>query len=408
MVMKYWILVLLFFVSCLAAIAQSPMQEEFNSLSPEDQELLSKEVGLVDQGLTETAAPVFDLLAQKYPRNYLVQYERLFNLYKLGRYDEIIKARKFMLKHKCTSERAYQLIGNAFDMSGDRKTAIKIYEEGVKRFPGSGALYLELGNVNQLNGEYSKALECYNRGILAQPNFASNYYRAAQLYFASDFGKVWGLVYAESEILLAPANEARHKEMSQSIVDCLKENITITYAEEDSISVNLVPTRELNIDRKTNGVYIGFPGVYEGALGQSLVKLITEKKPFDCSLSQLIEIRKGAVEAYYKVTDNMYGSSMYLLEFQKKIIDAGHWEAYNYFLFMPTFPDEFEAWYSADRAPMDAFIEWYNNATYTLGDGRSVDPMQIFNHYQPVDLFRSLQIQSQLIIDYKTKDEAEE
>lgn len=396
--MKQWFCAVLFLLCNLIGYAQLSMDEEFDALSPEDQKLLVKVVGLVDEGLSEAVIPDFDLLAEKYPDNYLVQYERAYNLYTLGRYDEIIKCRKQLLNHKYANEQTYQLIGNSYDITGDRKKAAKVYEEGLKRFPQSGSLYMELGTVYLLDNDYNKALEYYNRGILAEPNFASNYYRAAKLYLSSESGKVWGLVYAESAVLLAPSNDSRHEEMAKMIIDCLKENINVSFDGENKLSVSLVPNREMKLDENMI-VYLGFPGIYEGALGQPLMKLFLEKIPFTCSLSQLIEIRKGAVENYFTVTDDLYGNSMYLLEFQKQIIEAGHWEAYNYFLFMQCFPEEFEEWYSANSAALDSFIDWYNNSPYTLGEGKSVDPMQIFNSYRPIDLAESLKIQATLLLD---------
>ena len=395
--MKQWIFGLFMLSVSLAAFAQAAPEDEFKSLSPEDQELLSKVVKLVDEGLSEAVIPDFDLLAKKYPKNYLVQYERAYNLYMLGRYDEVLKLKKFLLNHKFSTERTYQLIGNSYDNSGDSKKAVKVYEEGLKRFPHSGSLYLELGAVSLSQKDYDKALEYYNRGILAQPDFASNYYRAAMLYLASERGKVWGLVYAETAVLLAPSNDERHEVMAASIVDCLKESVRMSFGDKDSLSVKLTPNRNIQIDEKTKDVYLDFPGIYEAAIELPLNKMFMEKVLFTGSLSQLIEVRRGLVENYFSVTDNLYGSSMYLLEFQKKIIDAGHWDAYNYFLFMPCFPEEFEAWYSADNAPLDSFIDWYNNAPFILGDGRSVNPMQIFDHYRPVDMMESLTLQYKLL-----------
>ncbi len=402
--MRPWILAL--FVLAVSTICWAQgAKDDLNQLTPDDRELLIKTVNLVDNGLTEAALTDFDYLAKKYPDNYLVQYERAYDLYMLQRYDEVIALQKFFLKNKSATERTYQLIGNAYDLSGNRKQAEKTYKKGLKRFPDSGSLYLELGNLCMSDNEYQKALAYYNDGILAQPNFASNYYRASFLYFGSEAGKVWGLVYAEAAILLAPSNEERHEEMANMIIDCLKESIHFDYGSESSLSVKLVPARDIQFDAKTSEAYVSFPGIYEAALIRPLTKLFSEKKPFDCSIAQLIDIRKGAVEAYYSVTDGLYGDSMYLLEFQRKVIEAGHWDAYNYYLFMMSYPDEFDQWYDTNSEKLDAFIEWYNQAPFTLGDGRSVDPMQILNSHSPLNIFQTLMIQADLLPSTPDKEQ---
>ena len=373
-----------------------------DELSATDRELLYKAVDLVDGDMGESALVDFDMLAKKYPKNYLVQYERAYALYSLHRYDQVIKAQKFILSHKDADELAFQLVGNAYDITGDRRKAAEIYNEGLKRYPKSGKLYLELGNIYNLDKDYDTALEYYNKGIIAEPNFASNYFQAAMLYFASEMGKVWGLVYAESEILLAPSNETRHEIMAKRIVSCLRDAITMNLdGEEAGISVKLVPSRNINIDQKGETAYLSFPGVYEGALSQPLLKMFFEHTPFTGTLPQLSELRRGAVETYWSVTDNLYGNGMYLLEFQKKVIDAGHWDAYNYFIFSGCYPEEFDTWYEEHEEEFDSFVNWYNNAPFTLGDGRSVDPRQIYSCYRPVGLLDVVRIQADLLIDTK-------
>lgn len=399
--MKQFIIGFLFLLCGVAGYAQ-PGVDDYLAISPEDMDLLQKVIKLVDMGPSEAVMPDFDYLSEKYPDNYLVQYERLYYLYHLGRYEEVVKQKDFILGFKNTSWLAYQMIGNAYDILGEKKDAVKIYSEGLKRFPESGALYAELGNVYLSEEEYNKALEEYNHGIMVQPNFSSNYYRAAMLYLSSVESKVWGLIYAETAILLAPNNDSRQKDMSGMIVDCLKENIHMSFEGDPELKVALVPSRNITIDKEKDVVHLGFPGIYEGAISQPLNSMFMDSIPFECTLPQLIYIRKGLVEAYFSATDNLYGKSMYLLEFQKKIIDAGHWDAYNYFLFMFSFPEEFAGWLEANKDAFEAFIEWFNNDPFTLGEGRSVDPMQIFNSYRPLSLIEALVLQSKLLMKKDT------
>lgn len=392
--MRQCVSVFLFLLCVMTGYSRTVTEEdEIKALSPADKELLTKIVRLEDEGLYEAVSPDFDYLAKKYPKNYVVNYERMYNLYMLKKYGEIIKDRKLLLNHKCASERAFQLMGNAYDMSGDSKKAAKIYEDGLKRFPNSGSLYLELGNLALFDNDYGKALENYSKGIVVQPGFASNYFWAAKIYLASQDAKVWGLVYAESEVLLAPSDESRRKEMAGLMVDCMKESIKV---DGDTLqSVSLVTAT--GIDPVSMTARVTFPLVYETTLMLPLMRFSRDKTPIRWTLGQLTEIRKGIVEAYFSEFADYYGDSMYLLEYQKKIIDAGHWDAYNCFLFMDSFPDESEEWYSSNSEAMDSFIKWYNAAPFRLGDGRTVDPFQIKNPSRTVDLKEWFQLQARLV-----------
>ncbi len=398
--MKQLIAVLLLVLCTLAASAKAAKSDDV-PLSHEDSLLLDKAVKLVDKGQAVTALMDFETLATKYPKNFLVQYERIYCLYHLGRFDDVIKCRKTVLDNKDTRDIAYQMVGNAYDCVGQTDKAVKTYEEGLKRFPDSGLLYLELGNICFVKQEFDKALDNYNLGIVGMPNFASNYYRAANLYLASTNLLVWGLVYGEAAILLAPDKTERHEELARKMVACYKDNIHFDFDDEKGLKVTFVPSRNVTVDNESKKTYLAFPGIYEGAISQPLKQMYDEKIPFTGSVRQLMEIRKGMVETYYSVTDNLYGNSMYLLEYQKQVIDAGHWEAYNYFIFGMYYPDEYSHWCDTHVREIKAFAKWYGNTPFRLGDGRSVDVSQIYNCYRPLSMLEALMIQSQLLTDKK-------
>lgn len=98
--------------------------------------------------------------------------------------------------HKDVSERYFQLLGNTYDMLGKTTEAFSVYDAGLIRFPNSGMMHLEKGNVHWGKKEFEKALENYERGIQVDPQFPSNYFRAAKLYCGSS-EKMWGLIYGE-------------------------------------------------------------------------------------------------------------------------------------------------------------------------------------------------------------------
>lgn len=245
-------------------------------------------------------------------------------------------------------------------------------------------LYLELGVLALSDSDYNTAIEYFTKGIDAQPNFASNYYIAAYIYLSTRKHKVWGLVYAEAEILLAPQNKERTKYMANMMLECLQKSITSEgEGQERSIDVKLVPTREITASNDHDAVLLAFPGVYEGAITNPITKLLAQKAQLTFDIPQLAFIRKGLVETYFSVTDNLYGSSMYLLEYQRQIIDAGHWEAYNYFIFGSCYPDEYKQWSAAHGDKLSAFFRWYNEHPFRLGDGRSVSATKYTGHTDP-------------------------
>lgn len=133
--MKRWIYGLVMMLFCMAGYAQSTGDDDIREISPKDLELLEYTVQLVHLKMYDDANENFDLLVKKYPKNFLIAYERLFNLYLQERYKDVIKDGKPLLKHKNASEAAFQLVGNAYDLIGDRKKSEKTYKEVLQNIP---------------------------------------------------------------------------------------------------------------------------------------------------------------------------------------------------------------------------------------------------------------------------------
>jgi len=367
-------------------------------LSSSALERLRSAIGLVDQGLAEAAMTDFDALAKEYPDNYIVQYERLFALYHLGKYEEVADGAKKLTKHKEASPVVFQMYGNVLDILGKPKEAIKIYEKGLKRFPDAGSLYLEIGNVHVSQHDYDAALASFNKGIDVQPGFSSNYYRAGLLYLCTEDAKVWGLVYAETAILLNPSNEERHADLGMVIHDCFKDNISISSKDgKTDAKITLVPSRNIKLNSKGNAGVVEFPGVYEACALGALTKIAVADKEFYGNIAQIAELRKGIVESYFSAASNYFGNAMYLLPFQKQVIDAGHWEAYNYFIFSKAFSEEFDEWYDSNSGKFDAFVDWYNNDTFKLDSTHTVGIGSIYRDCERLDTLGALLFQANLL-----------
>ena len=396
--MNKFLLIFIGLIICCEVRAQNI--DQHCGMTEQDYRTLEKAIMLVDGGMTAAALGDFNDLAKRYPDNYLVLYERLYALYMLGQYSEVANDAIDLLNRPEAQYVAFQLCGNACDMTGNSTEARRIYQLGLDRFPNSGSLYLELGNLDWAEERYMAALPYYLQGIKVDPNFASNYFRAAIISFAIDEAKVWGLIYAETEILLAPNNEERHNYMAQTIRDCYTESIeSKANGSKLETSINLVPARNIQIDPEQEMVLVEFPGVYEACAITALTKYFSvPDKMFNGSIADMAELRKGIVEAYMKAAADAFGNAMYLLPFQKLIIDAGHWEAYNYFLLGPAAPEEFSTWYEVNGSKLDSFIEWYNldDNRFSLGDGKSVGQLDIFSDYKRMELMKAFELQTDI------------
>ena len=109
-----------------------------------EQLVLSKAQKWLDGDYDEAARLLESVLAAD-PKNFLANYETGYLLYMQERYEEAVEVLR-RIKRKDYPP-LYQLLGNAYDMAGDRKRAVKTYEKGLRENPDAGRLYLELGNI---------------------------------------------------------------------------------------------------------------------------------------------------------------------------------------------------------------------------------------------------------------------
>ena len=329
-------------------------QKSIDLINDNDRVQLDEAIGLMDSGKPKDAIKIFDDLCKKYKDNYILEYERLYAYYLAGDFKRIVKDGPKLYKHPESEPQLYQLVGNAQDVLGDPEAAVKTYDEGLKRFPNSGYLYLEMGNIHMMHQRYNEAVECYMRGVEVQPDFASNYYRLALLY-AQSTEPLWAIVYGEVVCNLQPGTE-RAEEMGKLIYDLFQENIKIEG--ENKAHVTLTKNNNIYIDSDTTDIQVPFPLMYEMGTMKSpaLIDFMKTKK---LTVEMIADLRKDALAHIDSVAPGYYNLS--LLDYHRKLIKNGHWMAYNMWLMSPGAEDETNQWADTKEgeAELNKFGAWF-------------------------------------------------
>lgn len=331
-------------------------QRSIDLINDNDRVQLDEAIDLMDNGKPKDAIKIFDNLCKKYKDNYILEYERLYAYYLAGDFKRIVKDGPKLYKHPESESQLYQLVGNAQDVLGNPEAAVKTYDEGLKRFPRSGYLYLEKGNIHLLHKRYNKAVECYLRGVEVQPDFASNYYRLALLY-AQSTEPLWAIVYGEVVCNLQPGSE-RANEMGKLIYDLFQENIKIEGEGEDKAHVTLTQNNTIHMNPDTTDIQVPFPLMYE--MGTMASPALTEfMKTKKLTVPMIADLRKDALAHIDSVAPGYYNLS--LLDYHRKLIKDGHWEAYNMWLMSPGAEDETTQWAGSKEGSrlLNEFGTWF-------------------------------------------------
>lgn len=313
-----------------ALIAMLPLTArcEVDPLDENATRSLESAIASMDEGEIEVSIAMLEALLEKYPDNFCVNYELAYARFFDNDYQKSLEIAMPLLEHPDTSPLVFTLIGSCYDEIGRTEDAINIYDRGIAKFPESALLYLNKGICLQRKDKLTEALEEYENAIVADPTYDSPYYQAARIYAISSM-PMWALIYAETFNILSQRSD-RKEEMSKLILDILKEKITFN---GKKISVKLASGVIADAD-STKPL---FEHTFEITCGIGAMAIL-----YGWTYETVSDLRSKALTAFTNIITPT--NRMALQKFQKAILDAGHWDAYNYIIMQYAFPEESAKW----------------------------------------------------------------
>lgn len=286
-------------------------------------------------------------------------YELAYTYTAMKEYKKASDILEKLLTHKDLFARVYQSLGNAYDYQGLSDKAIRTYEDGLKKFPNSGGLYLELGNMQRAKEDYNKALDYYEKGIEQDPAYSSNYYWAARI-FCQSTEEVWGMIYGEIFMNLEPGSD-RTATISKLLYDTYRSQITFPTDTSAAVSFSR-QGNTISLDDLKDPAKFKLPfgsGAYEFTL---ILAIMGERK---IDLPALNRIRTKFTQVYFSGKNGRDYPNV-LFEYQKKMMDAGHLEAYNFWLLSRGEEAAFANWRSENEDKWNDFVKWFTSNPLTV------------------------------------------
>jgi tetratricopeptide (TPR) repeat protein len=324
-------------------------------------------IKLMDNGEFEKSLKLLEEAKKLDPKNIDYPYEIAFAAYLQKDYPTAIKKASQLTKHQDANDRVYQILGNSYSLNNQREKAIETYEKGLAKFPKSGRLHLERGNMELFVQEYEKALSYYEKGIAAEPEFPSNYYWTSKIYCSST-EEVWGMIYGEI-FMNMERNSKRTAEISRLLYDTYKNEIKFEGDSTGTVSFCQQMFVSISPNQDPDNLKLPFCLVYEPMLMMSILFHTT------INLTTLNQIRSSFIEQYYSGNFHQTHPNV-LFDYQKKIKDLGHLEAYNHWILMKGDEDAFIQWRSSNPEKWDAFINWF------VDNGLRIDKTNKFHRTQ--------------------------
>jgi tetratricopeptide (TPR) repeat protein len=238
--MRYLLLLLLSFSLAITCPAQQ------DSLAT----LLQEGMRLHDQGDYDGAIAKYDRIIATNSQYYLAYAEKSFSLFASGKYQDCADLCRKVLKEYSGNEKngnIYVNYGSATDALGKPEEALKIYKEGIRKFPGYHLLYFNRGITEYIGKDYDDAVKDMEESLRLSPGHASSHqYLAYSIYPKNKIAAEMALV---GFLLLEPTGQRAEKNL-KLLLQILGANVQQKNDSNITISVNadMLNTKEKGED----------------------------------------------------------------------------------------------------------------------------------------------------------------
>jgi hypothetical protein len=176
-------------------------------------------------------------------------------------------------------------------------------------------------------------------------------YEVLATTFANTTERVWGVVYGEAFCNLSSDSE-RSKQIGALVFELYAKSLSIKGG--GNLSVNLTENAQ------TSGKQPPFESQFEMAFLMGAVPLGGDASPL--SIKKLINIRKNQLSLWKQ--KNLPGTE--LTRRQQAILSAGHFDAYNYWLFQSARPDESSQWMKEHQTEIQSWRDWQDKNKFAV------------------------------------------
>ena len=168
--------------------------------------------------------------------------------------------------------------------------------------------------------------------------------------FGNTTERVWGVIYGEVYCNIssdAEKNKDTGAKIFQLYADALTKN-------GDQLSISLTKNAQMS------GTRLPFESQYE--INFLMVTAVFKIDPIPMTIQKLSNIRKNLI--------NIWGQKKFpkteLIRRQEAILAAGHFEAYNYWLFRGAQAEEYNDWLKSHKDQYEAWMDWHSKNKFTI------------------------------------------
>lgn len=336
--------VLLLFLLISGAYAQNKVDAE---------KLVNEGVILHDKGDYTGAIDKYSKALEIDKDNLLALSEKAMSLNSAGKYDESINVCKLaILSHSSDDlKNIYVSYANSLDHLKKTDEALRIYEEGIQKYPNYYQLQFNKGICYTNSNRYSEAIPCFQRALLINPKHAGSLNAIGLLEMGDHRIPA---ILAFSRFLIVEPQTSRSKKNLENLKKLLTQGVKQT--DEKSITININSSMlpdSTGVKKEDDFSQVDL--ILSMASGLDYDKKNIKKtevenfiRKFEVICASLEETKKDNFGFYWKFF------APYFIEMKnKKLI-----EAFAYIAYVDSDSEDVVKWHKKNQAELDKFYNW--------------------------------------------------
>jgi tetratricopeptide (TPR) repeat protein len=318
--MRLLLIISLFVVVGKCSYAQN--QKQIHEAAQEGRRAMA----LVKRGRSDEGIKLLKHCIRLDPASIVYPLEIAFAYYLEQKYRKALDILERLKFHKQVNSRVYQLLSRCYAAEKNAARQTEALEKGLKLFPAAGNLHAEKGIYYLLSKDTVTAMKWFRKGAVLDPRFSTSF------YYIALFSTVKGDLSAgffNGEIYINLERTGGDVVMISKLLFYIRNKL----AADQWVTYNDERLKQLKSERD---IYL-----------------------IDTVCRQLLPdfASGGGKDAFPKE----------ILENRKRILEAGHAEAYLYWLFQYGDQPGFNNWKYFNMLKWTSFVKWFNGYQFPVG-----------------------------------------
>lgn len=324
---------------------------------PSSRVLIDEGVELHDQGKYKEAIAKYNEALSSDQQNVHALAEKAYSQMGMGEYKAAIATCKKALKIKTEDKEALKLIyityGNALDLAGKPKDAVKIYDKGLKEYPGFYSISYNKGITLSGIKDWDGAIECFQQSAQARPNHSSTFLALGRMSVFKEQNIPALLSYLRFHIIEPDSPRARDN--FKFIQELMFFNVQKTGDNSISISLPSESLEEMGSENKTVNSF------------RSIELILSMQSALDLGknqgeLSDVERFEKKLNSMFISLDESKKGNSGFYWEFLApyfmELSKNNYEDVLAHLVFSNQEDEAVAAWLAENESRVRSFYEW--------------------------------------------------